>query len=45
MTVGQEIEPAPQRWKASALTTATIPAPLNDYKNVMIRMLFKILTI
>ena len=39
MTVGQEIEPAPHRWKASALTTATNPAPLNDHKNAMIRML------
>ena len=32
MTVGQEIEPAPQRWKASALTTATTnPAPLKHH--------------
>jgi len=38
-TVGQEIEPAPHRWKASAFTTATNPAPLNDHKNIMVRML------
>ena len=40
-TVGQEIEPAPHRWKASALTTAiaTNPAPLSDHKYIMIRML------